>query len=242
MGVRHDEGRVQSVVVSEQGKESVVPADYVFSTTDVQALARMFDPKVPEDVRSITDGLQYRNFLTVGLLLERPPIEASGEVVTDTWMYIHEPEVSMGRIQFFHNWNPLMVANPAHGWVGLEYFCNEDDALWNKSDQELILLGEEEFARIGLLRNNRVLDGVVIRESKTYPGYFGAYARFPDARRYFDRFSNLFLIGRNGMHRYNNQDHSMLTAMVAVDNIIAGRDDKENIWAINTEEEYHEQK
>ena len=134
-----------------------------------------------------------------------------------------------------------MVADPNTVWLGLEYFCNEGDALWAKSDTDLIQLGRNELERIGIIDGTEVLDGTVLRMEKTYPAYFGAYDRFEEIRRYVDSFENLFLIGRNGMHRYNNQDHSMLTAMVAVDNIVAGETGKANLWDINTEQEYHEE-
>jgi len=196
----------------------------------------------PQNVRAISDNLQYRDFLTVGLLLDKKPTEPDGTPLTDTWMYIHEESVHAGRVQLFHNWQPTLVANPEHGWIGLEYFVNEGDHLWTMSDKELVELGTRELEAIGLARGVTVIDGTVIRQPKAYPGYFGSYGQFDKVRRYLDTFSNLFPIGRNGMHRYNNQDHSMLTAMTAVDNIIAGSTDTSNLWEINTEEEYHEVK
>ena len=135
-----------------------------------------------------------------------------------------------------------MVADPETVWLGLEYFCNEKDSLWCRSDSELIQLGREELHRIGIIDSADVLDGTVLRMEKTYPAYFGTYDRFNEIREYVDQFENLFLLGRNGMHRYNNQDHSMLTAMVAVDNILAGETGKANLWEINTEQDYHEGK
>lgn len=240
--VLHDSLHVTGVEVKTPKGVGTIEADYVFSTTDIRTLGRMFSPELPAEVLAVTDKLEYRDFLTVGLLLDHPPQEKNGAPILDTWMYVHEPGVSVGRVQFFHNWDPLLVADQSRGWVGLEYFCNESDALWRMDDAAFVQLAEKEMRQIGLLHENAVLDGVVIRQPKAYPGYFGAYARFPEARAYLDRFTNLFLIGRNGMHRYNNQDHSMLAAMAAVENIAAGRTDKANLWAINTEEEYHEQK
>ena len=134
-----------------------------------------------------------------------------------------------------------MAADPNTVWIGLEYFCNEGDGLWASSDAELLELGKREMARIGMVDPAKVLDGCVIRMEKTYPAYFGTYGEFEVLRKWIDQFENLFLIGRNGMHRYNNQDHSMLTAMVAVDNILAGHKGKDNIWSVNTEQEYHEE-
>jgi protoporphyrinogen oxidase len=222
------------------------PGDLFFSTTSIQELVQALGPGVPAAIREVADGLQYRDFVTVGLLLQRlkvrDPGDSSSNSVTDNWIYVQEPDVLVGRLQIFNNWSPYLVSDPSHIWLGAEYFCREGDELWCKSDREMAQLAIEELARIDIIEAADVLDYTVARMPKTYPAYFGAYARFPEVRAYLDRFPNLFLIGRNGMHKYNNQDHSMLTAMVAVDNIIAGRSDKENIWAVNTESEYHESK
>jgi protoporphyrinogen oxidase len=148
----------------------------------------------------------------------------------------------VGRMQIFNNWSPYLVADPDNVWIGLEYFCYETDDLWKLPDSEMIDLAKAEMEKIGIIDRAEVLDACVIRVPKTYPAYFGAYERFDEVKTYISRFDNLFLVGRNGMHKYNNQDHSMLTAMTAVDNIVAGRIDKENIWALNTEMEYHESK
>ena len=145
-------------------------------------------------------------------------------------------------MQIFNNWSPYLVSDPTKVWVGLEYFCDEGDELWRKPDDEMIAFAKDEMERIGIIRGSNVRDATVIRVEKTYPAYFGTYSRFKEIQDYIDQFENLFLIGRNGMHKYNNQDHSMLTAMTAVDNIIAGVTDKENIWAVNSEMEYHEEK
>jgi protoporphyrinogen oxidase len=145
-------------------------------------------------------------------------------------------------MQIFNNWSPFLVDNPDHIWIGLEYFCYETDSIWKLSDAEMIDLARGEISKIGIIEQSDVLDACVIRMPKTYPAYFGSYDRFAEIRSYVDGFENLFLVGRNGMHKYNNQDHSMLTAMTAVDNIVEGRVDKSNIWALNTEMEYHEEK
>lgn len=135
-----------------------------------------------------------------------------------------------------------MVANPDHVWIGLEYFCTVGDQLWNKPDTEFMKFAIDELAQIGIINKEDVIDSTILREEKTYPAYFGTYNRFEEIKDYTNQFENLFLVGRNGMHKYNNSDHSMLTAMIAVDNIIAGKKEKENIWLINTEQEYHEKK
>ena len=148
----------------------------------------------------------------------------------------------VGRLQIFNNWSPYLVADPDTVWLGMEYFCNEGDALWRQPDDAFARLAVAELAQIGVADAADVLNTVVIRVPKAYPAYFDAYADFTVVREYLDRFTNLFLIGRNGMHRYNNQDHSMLTAMVAVDNIRDGASDKADLWAVNAEEEFHESK
>jgi protoporphyrinogen oxidase len=184
--------------------------------------------------------------MTVGLLVSGLKIHdetpAGKKLIADNWIYIQEPDVQLGRLQIFNNWSPYLVEKPNTVWLGLEYFCNDTDDLWKMSDDRLVALATEELSRIGIIDAAAVLDATVLRMEKTYPAYFGTYERFAELRSYIDRYENLFLIGRNGMHRYNNQDHSMLTAMVAVDNIIAGISGKAGIWDINTEMDYHEEK
>jgi len=201
---------------------------------------RALDADVPADVQTVAEGLMYRDFITVGVLVDRMKVSGSERFVRDNWIYIQEPDVRVGRLQIFNNWSPYMVADPSTVWLGLEYFCNEGDDLWQKSDSDMTALAFEELAKIGMIDRAAVLDATVIRMPKTYPAYFGTYDRFDVVRDYLDEFGNLFLIGRNGMHKYNNQDHSMLTAMIAVDNIVEGRTDKSNLWSVNTEQEYHE--
>ncbi|MFP5501887.1 MAG: hypothetical protein ACLGIN_05305, partial [Candidatus Sericytochromatia bacterium] len=225
----------------ETGETTRLEADLVFSTMPVRELVRALEVQPPEAVGAIAEGLQYRDFLTVGLLLDKLKVKEAGEkLIKDNWIYIQERDVMVGRLQIFNNWSPYMVADPTKVWVGMEYFLNETDALWNQPDEELKAFGVAELAKIGIIDPQDVLDGVIIRQPKAYPGYYGTYARFGELRAYLDGLENLFLVGRNGMHRYNNPDHSMLTAMTAVDNLLAGRTDKANLWEINTEEEYHE--
>jgi protoporphyrinogen oxidase len=245
----HVEGnRVGSVVAvhKESGERRSFEADYFFSTMPVQELIRALNTNVPDNVRQVSEGLMYRDFITVGLLLKRLQVRddnsAGLKLLTDNWIYIQEPDVLVGRMQIFNNWSPYMVADPKLIWIGLEYFCYDTDELWKKSDQEMIALAKEEVERIGIISQEDVVDATVIRMPKTYPAYFGTYDRFGEIRDYVNGFENLFLVGRNGMHKYNNQDHSMLTAMTAVDNIAAGITDKSNLWAVNTEMEYHEEK
>ena len=232
--------------IDRTGKLCRYDGDYVFSTMPVQELIRALDSPVPPNVREVSDGLMYRDFITVGLLLEDLKIKEKSngdeKLVRDNWIYIQEPDVLAGRLQIFNNWSPWMVSDPKTVWVGVEYFCNEGDELWTRSDEKMKSLATEELARIGIIERSALLDSVVLHMPKAYPAYFGTYARFGEIREFLDNIENLFLVGRNGMHRYNNQDHSMLTAMTAVDNIIAGCPDKANLWELNTEMEYHEER
>ena len=225
-----------------------INADYFFSTMPVKSLISGIETDVPQEVKRIAQGLEYRDFLTVGLLLRKLKIYNTTEwptinnVIPDNWIYIQEKDVKVGRLQIFNNWSPYMVKDINNIWLGLEYFCNEGDELWAKPDPDFIEFAIDELVKIGIIEKIDVLDKILVRVPKTYPAYFGTYSEFGVIREFVDKFSNLFLIGRNGMHKYNNQDHSMLTAMVAVDNIIDNISTKDNIWAVNTEEEYHEEK
>jgi len=246
-GVEARDGRIVSVTAQDaNGNARRFTGEYFFSTTSVQELIRGMGESVPAEVREISEGLQYRDFITVGLLLKRlklrEPGDTSGKLISDNWIYIQEPDVLVGRLQIFNNWSPYVVADSTKVWLGAEYFCNQGDELWRKSDDELARLAVEELEKIQVIEKEDVLDSVVARMPKAYPAYFGSYARFPELRAYLDKFDNLFLVGRNGMHKYNNQDHSMLTAMTAVDNLVAGVSDKSNIWTVNTEDDYLEAK
>jgi protoporphyrinogen oxidase len=243
--VHTSEGKVTAVtaVHAATGEQRRFEGDFFFSTMAVKDLVRALEADVPRDIREIADGIQYRDFITVGLLVDRLKVrEPDGSLIKDNWIYIQEPDVLVGRMQIFNNWSPYLIADPSKVWIGLEYFCSESDWLWQKPDPELVDLARSELEAIGILDGAEVCDATVIRTEKTYPAYIGTYSRFGELRRYLDGFENLFLIGRNGMHRYNNQDHSMLAAMVAVDNIAQGVASKDNIWAVNAEEEYHEEK
>ncbi len=236
--------RVTSVeAVNGAGARERFAGDYFFSTMPVRDLIRAVNGSVPAEVREVSEGLMYRDFITVGLLARKLSVtEPDGAPLKDNWIYIQEPDVTVGRLQIFNNWSPWLVKDTEKVWIGLEYFCNETDPIWKLSDEEMTRLAIEEVARIGILKAGDVEDAHVVHVPKTYPAYFGSYDRFEVIRGYTDSLENLFLVGRNGMHKYNNQDHSMLTAMTAVENIAKGVTAKENIWAINTEMEYHEEK
>jgi protoporphyrinogen oxidase len=229
--------------VNQAGERMTYTGDYFFSTMPVRDLIRAFSAPVPKEVAEVSEGLMYRDHIVVGLLARKLLVtEKDGTPLKDNWIYIQEPDVLVGRLQIFNNWSPWLIGRQDRVWIGLEYFCYDTDPLWKLSDEEMAKLAVGELAKIGILKAEDVLDSHVVHVPKTYPAYFGSYDRFDVIRNYIDRFENLFLVGRNGMHKYNNQDHSMLTAMTAVENIVNGVTTKDNIWAINTEMEYHEEK
>ena len=229
--------------VDQTGERQRIEGDYFISTMPMRELVEALHVDVPANVREVSDGLQYRDFITVGVLANKLDVrEPDGGLIKDTWIYIQEPDVLLGRLQIFNNWSPYMVSDPTKVWIGLEYFCYDTDPLWAMPDDDLKLFAAKELEKIGILRTSEVTDSHVVRVPKTYPAYFGTYDRFSELREFTDSFENLFLVGRNGMHKYNNQDHSMLTAMAVVDGIAAGHVDKAAVWGINTEQEYHEEK
>jgi protoporphyrinogen oxidase len=249
LGIQIDRINVESnQIVSVEGfngagERIIYKGDYFFSTMPVRDLIRAISAPVPAEVNEVSEGLIYRDFIAVGLLASKLSVtEKDGSPLKDNWIYIQEPDVVVGRLHIYNNWSPWLVSSPDKVWIGLEYFCNETDPLWKLSDEEMAKFAVEEISRIGLLKARDVEDWHVVHVPKTYPAYFGSYNRFDVIRNYLDGFENLFLVGRNGMHKYNNQDHSMLTAMTAVENILNGVKTKNNIWAINTEMEYHERK
>jgi protoporphyrinogen oxidase len=230
--IEHDGARVRAVLAGGQRYE----ADAFVSTMPVRDLVACLSPAPPAAVRDIASRLEYRDFVIVGLLYRR-----LAQPIPDNWIYVQEPGVKVGRLQFFNNWSPYLVRDPDTAWVGMEYFCSEGDALWSMADADLVRLATEEMQQLRLASAAERLDAVVIRMPKAYPGYFGGYEQFDALRAWLDGVQNLFLVGRNGMHRYNNQDHSMLSAKRAVEAILAGRSDKAAIWAVNIDDEYHEE-
>ncbi len=243
VGINRSGNRVRSITVKNRATDSVTEhsCDYAFSTMPVKKLIGAFHPPAPVSVQKVADGLVYRDFITVGVLLKqmkKTDALGAGTIMPDNWIYIQEREIQLGRIQIFNNWSPYMVKDPDTIWLGLEYFCNEGDELWKQTDVEISRFAVSELAQIGMVDKEDVLDTTVVRVKKAYPAYFGSYDSFPVLRKYTDTIENLFLIGRNGMHKYNNADHSMLTAMAAVENIINDSPSKENIWQVNTEAEY----
>ena len=223
-----------------------ITGDYFISTMPIRELLdRMINIPIPSETKLISDRLEYRDFLIVGILLSELAVrddKKTGENIKDNWIYIQDKNVKAGRIQIFNNWSPYMVSDTKKTWLGIEYFCNEGDSFWQRTDESLIQFAIAEMESIGMIRATDVEDSMVLKVEKAYPSYYGSYAQFETIKQFLNGIGNLYPIGRNGMHRYNNSDHSMLTAMAAVDNIISGNQSKENIWDINTEEEYHEEK
>ncbi|MCR5414382.1 MAG: NAD(P)/FAD-dependent oxidoreductase [Kiritimatiellae bacterium] len=244
-GVESSEGRVTGVVLADGTRLS---CDAVFSSMPVKDLVASFSG-VPADVAGIAAELPYRDFITVGLLVDKLAIKNGtklktvNDIVPDTWIYVQEREVRMGRIQIFNNWSPYMVDDVTkHVWVGLEYFCTEGDRFWTMTDREFTDMAVGELRKIGVLgEDTPVLDSVRIKVKKAYPAYFGTYSEFGKVRAWLDGFSNLYCIGRNGQHRYNNMDHSMLCGLEAARSLVNGTG-KDAVWNVNTEEEYHESK
>lgn len=239
--------RITAVEICHQttGQTERIEGNYFFSTMPVRELIRALQADIPDNIREISEGLIYRDFITVGLLVEKLAIKDKDKIqrlIKDNWIYVQEPDVLLGRIQIFNNWSPYLVKDNSKVWLGLEYFCYDTDELWLMSEQQMTDFAIGELSKIGFITKDDILDSTVVKVPKTYPAYFGTYGEFDQIKDYVDTFENLYLIGRNGMHRYNNQDHSMLTAIAAVENIKYGITDKSNIWAVNTEQTYHEAK
>lgn len=217
------------------GETAAYRAEHVISSAPMREMVPALRPVPSASALEAAKGLRYRDFLTVVLILR------GKDAFPDNWIYIHEPSVKVGRIQNFKSWSPEMVPDPSLSCYGLEYFCFEGDGLWNARDQDLIELGKREFARIGLAKAEDIVDGCVVRQAKAYPVYDGMYTSHVNTiRQELDaNFPNLHLVGRNGMHKYNNQDHAMMTAMLAAENILAG-EPVWDLWQVNQDAEYHE--
>lgn len=221
----------------------------VFSSMPIKDLVKSFGDLPSKEVKEVTQTLPYRDFITVGLLLNKLKIENKtkmrtvGNIVPDCWIYVQERDVKLGRIQIFNNWSPYLVEDIENTvWIGLEYFCDEDDYMWNMDKDEFINFAIEELCKIGIADEKDVLDSTILKVKKAYPAYFGSYKDFDKVKNYLNTIENLYCIGRNGQHRYNNMDHSMLTAIEAVEVYLRNSKDKDKIWNVNTEEEYHETK
>jgi protoporphyrinogen oxidase len=232
--IEHRDGKVVAVRAKTDDGEVRLECDHLINTSAVRSLVRALEPAPAPAVREAAEGLKYRDFLVVALMLE------AEDLFPDNWIYIHTPGVKVGRIQNFNNWSKAMVPVPGHTCLGLEYFCFKGDGLWEAKDEELVALATREFLSLELTpKEIKVVDGAVIRMPKAYPIYDGAYRGHLDrVREHIDQIPNLHTVGRNGMHKYNNADHSMLTAMFAIENMQGAQHD---LWAVNTDFEYHEE-
>lgn len=247
--VCHD-GKVTAVVCETAQGKVTIEGDVFISSMPVKDLVGGMTGDVPaREMLDIAEGLPYRDFVTVGLLVNRLDLENKtkvktlGNIVPDCWIYVQETNVKLGRIQIFNNWSPYMVKDPEHTvWIGLEYFCAEGDDFWNMTDEDCIALAAKELESMGVIHADEVLDSHRERVKKAYPAYFDTYAYMDKLVAFLDGYDNLYCVGRNGQHRYNNMDHSMLTAIRAAQAIKEGSTDKHAVWNVNTEKEYHETK
>ena len=246
VGLSHRNHRVTEVKVKDEttGEFSTQKGDYFFSSMPISDLIAAFDGGVPDEVLDVARGLRYRAFVTVGLILRRlkvtnhSRIKGHNGLIPDNWVYIQERQAKLGRLRIYNNWSLILFKELHTVLLGLEYFCDEGDSLWNKSDGDLTRFATKELENMGFIEEGDVMDSLVVKMPKTYPVYFGTYDRFDRIRAFLDPFENLYCMGRNGMHRYNNMDHSMLTAMAAVDNTVNRLSRKDALWAVNTEAEY----
>lgn len=247
-GIEGGDFSVRGVLYTDAAGEHSIYGDYVISSMPMKDLTCALGDAVPPEIAKIAEGLPYRDFVTVGLLLKRMNLRNEtkyrtiGGIVPDCWIYVQEPSVQVGRIQIFNNWSPYMVKDLRDTvWVGLEYFCDEGDALWNMDDSKCIEFAVMEMMKMGIIDSPEdVLDSHRERVKKAYPAYFDTYCDISKLREYLDTWTNLFCVGRNGQHRYNNMDHSMLTAINAADLILSGSTDKSKVWDVNTGGEYQE--
>lgn len=242
--------KVTGVIYTKNGEEITLNGDIVISSMPLKDLTLGLGEAVPAEPMRIAKGLPYRDYVTVGILTHKlnlkneTDIKTLNNIVPDCWIYVQDTGVKLGRIQIYNNWSPYMVKDPDNTvWIGLEYFCDEGDDFWNMSDEECMSFAADELVKMGIISSKSdVLDTNRIRVKKAYPAYFDTYDEIDTLVEYISTFENLYCVGRNGQHRYNNMDHSMATAFESVDNILSGKKDKKNIWNVNTEKEYHEEK
>ena len=246
--IKQDNKIVAIEATDAKGNTSVYEGDIFISTMPVKDLINDMND-VPDNVAKVADGLMYRDFRVVGVLLNKlklkntTAIKTINNIVPDTWIYVQEREVKLGRIQVFNNWSPYLVEDFENKvWIGLEYFCNEQDKIWTDDDKTFIDFAIKEADKIGIFDKDDVLDAYTHKVKKAYPAYFGTYNQFDEVKNFVDGIDNLYLVGRNGMHHYNNMDHSTLAAMMAVDHILGICKDRNEIWSVNTESDYHEAK
>lgn len=246
--ITHTNQKVTEIEYVDNGKVQQLKVEKVISSMPLKDLYESFEPKFGNDVHSIAKDLPYRDFITVGLLVDKlaivnkTDIKTLNNLVPDCWIYVQDSSVNLGRIQIFNNWSPYMVKDFKHKvWIGLEYFCDENGDFWNLSEEDTIQLAQKELIEIGVInKSTKVFDSTRIKIKKAYPAYFGTYEQIDKLTAHLDTFENLFCVGRNGQHRYNNTDHSMVTAFETVDYILGKHNNKSRIWEVNTEKDYHE--
>lgn len=246
--INYKNNKIVSVVCDIKGEKKEIKGDIFISSMPLKNLVLGMNGKLPKDIKRIAEGLPYRDFVTVGLLVKKlnlkntTKIKTLNNIVPDCWIYIQESDVKIGRIQIFNNWSPYMVKQPEDTvWLGLEYFCNEGDEFWEKTDKECIEFATDELVKMGIINKEDVIDAHREKVKKAYPAYFDTYEEIDKLIKYINKYDNLYCVGRNGQHRYNNMDHSMVTSFETVKNIINNKKDKSNIWNVNTEKEYHEE-
>ena len=243
------DNRIETVCYIDNGAKKELEADAVFSSMPLKNLVQGIN-EVPDNIRSIAQGLPYRDFVTVGVLVKKllvkneTDIPTLNHIVPDCWIYVQDRGMKLGRIQIFNNWSPYMVKQPEDTvWIGLEYFCTQGDAMWNRSPEEWKNLGQKELVAMGILsEDEEILSYHCEKVEKAYPAYFDTYSAIGELQDWLNGIDNLYCIGRNGQHRYNNMDHSMMTAMEAVTILLSGDTEKSQLWNVNTEKEYHEEK
>ena len=246
---KDEHNHLTGLTYEQDGQETFVEGDYIISSMPIRDLVSGMND-VPNEPARIAAGLPFRDYMTLGVLVDRlklqnkTQLKTVGNIVPDCWVYVQDRSVKLGRFQIYNNWSPYMVKDLEHTvWIGLEYFVNEGDDFWNMTEEEFSMLGIEEMCRLGLIEDPSVVrDTHMEKVKKAYPAYFDTYDEIDTLITYLDTIDNLYCVGRNGQHRYNNIDHSMVTSFEAVDNILTGRTDKRNIWNVNTEKEYHEEK
>lgn len=249
-GVNKYDERISSIIYENEKTMKELKFDYVISSMPLKDLVLGMND-VPNNIREIADGLPYRDFVTVGLLVDRlklrntTKLKTLNNIIPDCWIYVQDKSVRLGRIQIFNNWSPYMVKSPTDNiWLGLEYFCSEGDKQWELTEDEWMEKGVSELVKIGVIDNDVIVkDFHVEKVKKAYPAYFDTYSQIDKLVTFLNSIKNLYCIGRNGQHRYNNMDHSMVTAFKTVESILSGgSSDKSTIWNVNTEMEYHEEK
>lgn len=239
--------KIESSAIDGGSQETEFKGDYFFSSLALKDLIEMMD-NVPEKIREIGLGLRYRDLILVGLVYKKlklknnTNIKTKNDLVPDNWIYVQEKGAKMGRLDIFNNFSPWLLKDKNQVLIGTEYFCTAGDELWNLSDEEMVNFSAQELSKMAIADHDNLVTGYVHRQTKAYPAYLGSYDKFPDLKNYLNSLENFYSIGRNGQHRYNNMDHSMLTAIKAVASLISGEKDKTAVWEVNAEEEYHEKK